>query len=311
VRAALGLAAFLAAFEVMFAAAPAQAADNDFRLNATKNGDGVLFHCSNPALKIAQCTGSNFFVPDDAAFAALATQLGYVFSPRLASPAETLGHSGFHVGILWSGTSVSSDQAYWNVTERAADRGDGTGGGSPRGFLQTLQLEVRKGLPFSFELGANFMWLVESQLFAPGLEVRWALQEGYKYIPDIGFRGSVNHMVGNRDMLLTTVGLDAVVSKSFGLFGMVNVAPYASWSLIFIAASSRVIDPTPTIEGDVSNNIVFKEVGATDKIHHKLTLGVRTIYYVLNVSVQGEFQMAEGSFFGPVATITTKLGLDF
>jgi hypothetical protein len=298
-----GLAPF-ALLVLLVATRTAHAADNDFRLNGRdKAGQGILFHCNNRMQNPDNCTAG--FAADNGLFNAFVTQLGYVFAPRLASPAETLGHSGFHIGALWSGTTVSNDQPYWGVTERAQN------GQDPRGFLQTLQLEVRKGLPFSFELGANFMWLVESQLFAPGIEVRWALQEGYKYIPDLGIRGSVNHMVGNRDLLLTTVGLDAVISKSFGLFGMVNVAPYLSWSLIMIAASSRVINPTPTVEGNPNNDIVFNEINATDKIHHKLTLGVRTIYYVLNVSVQGELQMAEGSFIGPVATITTKLGLDF
>jgi hypothetical protein len=271
------------------------ASDNDFRLNASKNGQGILF---------SQLPGGQGYQANDAEFSKFATELGYVLAPRLASPAETLGYSGFHVGALWSGTFVQSNQNYWNITERGQT-------GSPNKMLQTLQLEARKGLPFSFEVGVTMMWLIESQLFAPGLEVRWALQEGYKYSPDIGLRGSVSHMVGNRDMNLTTIGLDAVISKAFGLFGMVNVAPYMSWSLIMIAASSRVIDPTPTVEGDVSNNIVFKEIGATDTLHHKLTLGVRTLYYVLNVSVQGEFQMLDGGFFGHVATITTKMGLDF
>jgi hypothetical protein len=277
----------------------ASAADNDFRLNATaRDGSGVLFS------RTPEPGGRFTYFANDAAFNSFATQLGYVLAPRLASPADTLGYSGFDMGLLWSGTFVSSGQSYWNVTEKGQT-------GSPNSMLQTLQIEARKGLPFSFELGVTMMWLIESQLFAPGIEVRWALQEGYKYTPDFGLRGSVSHMVGNRDMNLTTIGLDAVVSKSFGLFGMVNIAPYFSWSLIMIAASSRVIDPTPTNEGDVSNNFVFKEIGATDKIHHKLTIGARTLYYVLNVSVQGEFQMLEGGFFGPVATITTKLGLDF
>jgi hypothetical protein len=195
--------------------------------------------------------------------------------------------------------------------------------------LQTLQLDVRKGLPFSFEIGVNFMWLIDSELFAPGLEVRWALQEGYKWVPDFSLRGSVNHMVGNRDLLLTTVGADATISKNFGLFGMVNVAPYLSWSFIFIAATSRVIDPTPDVEiteevltpdgttrdvarSDIENNFVFQEVTLGNQLHHKLTIGLRTVYYVLNVSVQGEFQMFGGDkAFGPVATISTKLGLDF
>lgn len=271
----------------------ALAGDNDFRLNARKDGAGLLFQ---------ENAGS--VTPNDERWRAFTTQLGYVFAPRLASPAETLGHSGFHVGVLWSGTFISADEAFWSVTEQGQR-------GAPRSMLQTLQLDVRKGLPFSLEIGTNFLWLIDSELFAPGLEVRWAIHEGYGYTPDFAVRGSVNHMIGNRDLLLTTAGFDGVLSKNFGLFGMVNVAPYLSWSLIFVAASSRVIDPTPIVEDDLEHNFVFNEIGATDEVHHKLTLGVRTIYYVLNVSVQGEFQMLDGGFFGSVATITTKLGLDY
>ncbi len=294
------------------APAVAEAGENDFRLNARRDGRGILFTESGGR-----------FEPNNELFRDFTTELGFVFAPRLAAPAETLGHSGFQVSALWSGTFVSNDQDFWFVTDRAQQ------GRSPQGMLQTLQLDVRKGLPFSFEIGVNFMWLIDSELFAPGLEVRWALQEGYKYVPDFGLRGSVNHMVGNRDLLLTTVGIDAVLSKNFGLFGMVNVAPYLSWSFILIAATSRVIDPTPTAEvtdqirlpdgttrsvarSDIENNFVFDEVTAGSKLHHKLTIGLRTVYYVLNLSVQGEFEMLGGKgAFGPVATITTKLGLDF
>lgn len=280
----------------------AHAGDNDFRLNGVRNNEGILF---------SQDGGT--FSPNNDKFRAFATELGYVLAPRLASPAETLGHSGFHVGVMWSGSLVS-DSDYWLITERGQRTGE------TASMLHTLQLDIRKGLPFSFELGVNFMWLTESHIFAPGLEVRWALQEGYKYIPDFGLRGSVNHMLGNRDMLLTTVGLDAVLSKNFGLGGVVNLAPYASWSFLLIAATSRVIDPTPTVEpvdtldgmpvqrADVQNNFVFENIPATSRLHHKLTVGLRTIWYVLNVSVQGEFQLLGEE---QVVTITTKLGLDF
>lgn len=287
-------ALWLAAFCLVSISAEARAGENDFRLNAKKDGAGLLY----------KDEGSGAAVPLDDQWRAFTTQLGFVFAPRLASPAETLGHSGFHVSAMWSGTFVSSGESYWGVTERGQRE-------TPASMLHSLQLDVRKGLPFSLEIGANFVWLVDSELFAPGLEVRWALHEGFGYTPDFALRGSVNHMIGNRDMLMTTAGVDAVISKNFGLFGMVNVAPYLSWSLIFIAASSRVIDPTPTTEDDLERNFVFNEIGATSDLHHKLTLGLRTIYYVLNVSVQGEFQMLDGGFFGSVATITTKLGLDF
>ncbi|MCA9550595.1 MAG: hypothetical protein KC933_11210 [Myxococcales bacterium] len=276
---------------------PAWAGDLDFQLNASKNGQGILF----------DSCGAGCYQANEAAFRDFTTQLGFVLAPRMASPAETLGHAGFSVGAMWSGSFVSSDQNYWNVTNR---------GQSPAGakaMLQTLQLDVRKGLPFSFEVGANFMWLADSELFAPGLEVRWALQEGHPYVPDLAVRGAVNHMVGNRDLLLTTVAVDGVLSKGFGLGGTVNLAPYVGWSLVMIAATSRVIDPTPLDEDDLAGNLVFQERKATAKVGHKLTAGLRLLYSVLNVSVQGEFQMLPDYETGGsgVTTITTKLGLDF
>lgn len=276
------------------AAAPARAGVLDFRLNASDDsGAGYLFEgCRANA---TTCAANN------AAFRDFTTQLGFVLAPRMASPAETLGHAGFHIGAMWSGSLISNEQRYWQITEGS------------RSVAQTLQLDIRKGLPYSFELGANFMWLAESEMFAPGLELRWALNEGFRYLPDFAVRGAVNHMVGNRDLLLTTVAIDGVLSKSFGLGGTVNLAPYLGWSVIMIAATSRVIDPTPTDEDDLTNNLVFEERTATSNIGHKLTAGLRLLVYILNVSVQGEFQMLPDYETGGsgVVTITTKLGLDY
>jgi hypothetical protein len=269
------------------------AGENDFRLHAQRNGEGVLYTVQ-----------ANRFVPLDDAWRSFTTELGYVLAPRLASPAETLGHAGFHLGVMWSGTSVTQNARHWQVTERGQ-------AGNPPGFLSTLQIDARKGLPLSLEIGASLSWLVNSELYAPALEVRWAIHEGFDNAPAVAIRGSVSHLVGNRDMLLTTAGIDAVVSKSFGLLGMLNVAPYASWSVLMIAASSRLIDPTPTIEDDPENNFVFREITPTSRLHHKLTLGVRTLFSFLNVSIQGEFQMLERGLFGTVATLSTKIGLDY
>lgn len=289
-RLAIGLTAALAALS----ATPAAAGTFDFRLNRTDaNGDGILFVGCGPT--DSTCSANN------PAFRDFTTQLGLVLAPRLASPAETLGHAGFSVGAMWSGSLISNDQAYWGVREGNA------------AMAQTLQLDIRKGLPFSFEVAGNFMWLADSEIFAPGLELRWALNEGFRYAPDFAVRGAVNHMIGNRDLLLTTVAIDGVISKSFGLGGMVNLAPYASWSVLMIAATSRVIDPTPLDEEDITRNLVFQERVATNKLAHKLTVGLRMLVYILNVSVQGEFQMLPEYETGGsgVVTVTTKLGLDY
>ena len=208
---------------------------------------------------------------------------------------------------MWSGSFVSGDEAYWATTEGAQS------GGAPPNFLQTLQLDVRKGLPMSFEIGVNLMWLVDSEVFTPASRFDGRCRKGYAYIPDLAIRGAVNHMVGNRDLQLTTLALDAVLSKSFGLGGTVNIAPYAGWSLIMIAASSRVIDPTPLDDTDVQNNFVFENRDLGDRIDHRLLAGIRLLYAVLNISVQGEFQMLPDYLTGGsnVVTITTKLGLDY
>ena len=172
---------------------------------------------------------------------------------------------------------------------------------------------MRKGLPFSFEVGANLIWLADSELFAPGLEVRWALQEGYRFIPDLSFRGAVNHMVGNRDLRLTTVAAAVTMSKNLGIGGLFNLTPYVGWALVFVHTSTRVIDPTPNDGGDPLNNLVFDDVNAGDDVNHKLTAGLRFLYHALNISVQGEFQMLGDYETGGdgVMTITTKLGLDY
>lgn len=278
----------------------AGAGDSDFRLNGTLDGRGILFDCDN-ALGNVAC------VPNQNAYLDFTTQLGFVLAPRLASPAETLGYAGFHVSAMWSGSFVSGDEPYWANTEGAQQ------GGTAPSFLQTLQLDVRKGLPMSFEVGVNLTWLVDSELFTPGVEIRWALQEGYAFAPDFAVRAAINHMVGNRDLRLTTLAFDGVLSKSFGVGGTVNLAPYAGWSLIMIAASSRVIDPTPFVADDLENNFAFGTRDLTDRIDHRVLVGLRALYGALNLSLQGEFQMLPDYVTGGsnVVTVTAKLGLDY
>ncbi len=280
----------------------ARASENDFRLNGTKDGQGILFSCAQQGAD-GDCAR---FAPRQELFRDFSTQLGLVMAPRMASPARTLGYGGFHLSAMWSGSFVSSDADYWLITERGQQRR------TAAPMLSTLQLEARKGLPFSFEVGANMMWLVGSQLVAPGLEARWALDEGSDYLPDLSIRGAVNHTLGARDMMLTTAALDAMLSKSFGLFGMVNVTPYVGWSVLMIAATSRVIDPTPLVEADIVNNLVFARLSPTANVNHRLTFGLRTIYHVLNVSVQGDVQLLDRyTQGGAVSTVSAKLGLDF
>lgn len=298
------LAALLAASVVAWSGS-VRAGGNDFRLNGVDgNGRGILFSCQP-----LPCAA------DDAAFAAFASELSFVLSPRLASPAATLGVAGFEFGLLWSGHFVS-DEDHWQLTED----GQRTGEGAP--FLQTMQLEVRKGLPLSFEVAATMGWLVDSQIFMPGLELKWAFQEGYDFMPDFALRGAINTMVGSPDLSLTNVTTDLVISKPIPAGGIVRITPFVSLGALFTAASSQVVDPTPTTfveQGDppirvpdTENDIAFEAVGLAEEVFAKVTGGVRARFSLVDLLVQGELMMfRDGELIGPAGTVTTKLALIF
>ena len=299
---------FCAISTMLLLASSATAGPNDFRLNApdpSSDKQGILYSVAyDNDDKTPELVSVN-----SSRFVALVSELAYVFSPRSASPAETLGHSGFHVGVLWSGTSISANEPYWLVTEEGQRSRD------PNSFLQTLQLDVRKGLPLSFEIGTNFLWLVESEMFAPGVEIRWALHEGYHLAPDLGIRGTVNHVVGNRDINMTVVGLDATLSRSFGIGGVLNLAPYLSYAVLLTNVSSRVIDATGNNDKDEAD-LKFPSIRLGDNVQHKLTIGSRVLISVFHISLQGEFEFLPKvnggrEAFGSVATLATKLGLNY
>jgi hypothetical protein len=276
----------------------ALAAPNDFRFNATDAaGQGIFFDES--------------FAPRVDRYARFTTELAYVLAPRLVGPAETLGHAGFGVGLGWSGSFVSASDPMWRSTERATRLGD-----APPSLLHTLHVDVRKGLPFSFEVGGSLAWLVESRMMAPTVDVRWALHEGFRYAPDFAARASLTHVIGARDLNLTTLGLDGTLSKGFGVGGVVHLAPYVGWTVMMVAASTRVVDPTPSDTADVEKNFVFPDLELTSNVHHRLGFGVRALFSFLSVGVQGDWEVlkdtADGTqFFGTVHSVRVKLGLEY
>jgi hypothetical protein len=62
----------------------------------------------------------------------------------------------------------------------------------------------------------------------------------------VAVRGAVNTMVGQSQMNLTVVSVDAVLSKRFTLGGLLRLTPYAGGQALMIFGDSGVIDFTPT-----------------------------------------------------------------
>ena len=58
-------------------------------------------------------------------------------------------------------------------------------------------------------------------------------------------RASINRLFSSRDLDMFTVTLDFWLSKQFPVIGTFTITPYAGYSLVYVRATSQVLDPTP------------------------------------------------------------------
>jgi len=162
-------------------------------------------------------------------------------------------------------------------------------------------IHVRKGLPWSFELGGTLNYLIQSDLFGLGGEVKWSIFEGYRHgfrgaLPDVAARGSVVRVIGETDVDLTIVGVDGSISYAFGIGGMVTLTPYAGfqylWSFVRIEplvyrddATGEFHQPESDTQG---GNVRWDMTGLTgpDLGRMKLFGGFRFGYEMLAITVE-------------------------
>ena len=196
-------------------------------------------------------------------------------------------------------------------------------------------VHVRKGLPFSLELGGRVGWVEKSRMVAATGELKWAVNEGFTYLPDIAVRGHVTKLFGAGDFDLTGHGLDFGVGKQFPLGGMITLTPYGGLDLTFVRRHLQHVDfnPRPTLRrvaDDDSraslarNTADYARCPSATTSTSASTAGVRFIGGVLQLGA--EFSVTRlGSFDVPTGTASrhraqepsrrlafnTTLGLDF
>lgn len=207
-------------------------------------------------------------------FQLLTQELGIVMTPTALQPAETTGQAGFDFGVDYALHDIFDSEDYW--TDALEGRRTGR---EPFPVLQTLGVRGRKGfplpLPLSSEVELGATWLLDSHLVNLGGNVKLALNEGFRWIPDIAVMAGVNRLVGSEDLDLFDVTGGAAISKGFGIMGSFNLAPFVSYQAVFINAASRVMDPDPTNTADVGGNIVFEEIRWFDNRVDRISAGLR------------------------------------
>ncbi len=257
--------------------------------------------------------GDDFFVEDgqvwgeanrdEEGFEQFSRDLGQVFAPRPQAPSKTLGQAGFAFDYKLGLATVPSDEPYWS---------DGLAGGQPRSVLVSHHLGVRKGLPFSFEVGGDLSHLMNSQMFGMGANIRWALHEGYRFFPDVGVRAAANTVTGAKELNLINGAWDISLSKSFGIAGVMSLTPYGGYQQLHTWASSRVLsanpqDPRPPVTRDetlsYSPDVVFD---AGRQWENRIFMGAEFQTWNVAMSLEAIFALSD-----PVSQVTLSAGMDF
>lgn len=207
-----------------------------FAVAATASADPKDFRIYKLGNPVAGGTG---YTPDaNGNYRVFARQLAAAISSVTLMPPETLGHAGFafsaELSVVDIKQSADPAQGIMFPTQTALN-----------GPVLIPSVHIRKGLPYSFELGARVGWFGDSRMFTGMLELKWALNEGFTYLPDIAVGGRIAKIINSRDFDVTTGGLDVSVGKQFALGGMVTLTPYVGWNLMFVGSTSNPVDFDP------------------------------------------------------------------
>jgi hypothetical protein len=270
-------------------------------------------------------------------YALLATQLGLALSSSVLAPASTTGQLGYAVDLEVAYAEVDGKPVGQGLPGLFAPQGPFPVRSAAPSAIVMPALHVRKSLPMSFELGGRAIYLNQTQLMAAQGEAKWALNEAYGYFPDFAVRGALTHLFGQRDLDLTTADLDLLLSRRFGVAGVMNLTPYGAVRFTWIGAATDAVDFGPIIPGTVpfpdartpaqltATQARFPELKMGDHLFTRYTLGLRLVTKAISLAVEGSY-FAGKSFSGPASpgdaelpaftvpsqlAIAAKAGLEF
>lgn len=236
---------------------------------------------------------------ENSAYKSLMREVGMAMGPRMAGPAASGGSLGIEASYEISGVGSNSSADYW--TKAATN---------PESIITTQQVRIRKGLPYSMQLGGVVTSMSNSNLTAIGLELGISITDGYKNIPDIIFRPSIHTVLGNSQIDMFIIGADLGVSKAFGIAGIFSLQPWVAYSPVFTHVNTHQVALYPT---DKSLRPVIARLAPlgdashiSDAISHRMALGLRVV--VTRVQIGAEFMR---SFSESASMFTGKIGVSF
>ncbi len=181
--------------------------------------------------------------PTTEAWRALVADLGTAVANVPWVPAATTGAVGWDVSL---GNTFVFVDAYDDDEPTAWQRSHPEGRPAPYLFLPAMTL--RKGLPWSFEVGTTGGWVGGSRQGVLGGFVRYAPFENHKPYPDLAFQVGYSGYIGNDELDLGVLDLGVTVGSTFPLHRIEEGVTYSHWSpflgvdLLRVSASPRLSD---------------------------------------------------------------------
>jgi hypothetical protein len=211
-------------------------------------------------------------------FAMVSTQLALALSSAILQPASTTGHSGFDVGFEVA--TLGADSGGHGTAPSGFSNQIWPTRSTQPGLLYLPSFHVRKALPWSFEVGGRVIHLAQSSYFAAQGEAKWAINEGFEYLPDVAVRAAYTRMFGEEDLNLGTLDLDLLVSKRWSLGGVASLTPYVAARYTRISASSEQI----AFADGVAAAFPHFSAGL-----YRTTLGLRFNAYVTSLAMEATY----------------------
>lgn len=205
-----------------------------------RDSTGVEAPCApEGALAFSPTTGEPLrCAPDQGAFRRLVSQYAWALAPASLHEARTTGPARFYLGAEWAAAGLAAGRDHW---QRGVERAPGA--------AHVVSLNLRKGLPIGFELGASLGRIVGSPFWVAGAEARWAPLEGARIeplgeLPDLSLGASARTTAGPSPLRLTVVAAEAHLSKRWTL-GPGVVAPFIGLQQLWLFGAAAVVDATP------------------------------------------------------------------
>ena len=263
-------------------------------------------------------------VTRDDVFDALALEYAMALAPNVNHPAETLGWSGFFIGLEATLTTIPADSTQFlcGIENEAGQGGDmqcDQWDTVSDGAIFVPAVHVRKGLPYSLELGFQIQYMSNSELVAIGGEIRWSPFEGFRegwagYLPDIGISLSGNYLMGSNELVLGQLGANFSISYPFSITGQAIITPYVGYQFYVVGSdheqvfNSAYIDSPSDFENRYQCGGAGGELGPCSHFlefhgghsrnfgqdiatlrYHRIYLGARIIWEHLAVTPQFAF----------------------